>query len=142
RTGYLQGATTTISETAGSGNALCGPIGTKVTLANGATVDAALPSSPTLQGGANTYTVTNSVQCAAQVTLVKVVDNGPAVPGAWTLSATRGDAGNLQGPSGASGTPAATGTVTAGGTYSLGETGGDNRYVQKGDWSCTDGVTV
>ena len=43
------------------------------------------------------------------MTLVKVVDNGPAVATAWTLSATRSGAGNLQGPSGSSGSSAATG---------------------------------
>ncbi|RYP85317.1 hypothetical protein EKO23_12590 [Nocardioides guangzhouensis] len=141
RGGYSQGESTTISETSGSANALCGPVSAKVTRANGAAVDQALPWSPTLQGGDNSYTVTNTVDCRGHVTLVKVVDNGPAVATAWTLSATA-SGGGMAGPSGTTGSPGASGDVTAGAAYVLSETGGDSRYVQNGAWACTNGVTV
>lgn len=141
RGGYTQGDSTTINETSGSANALCGPVSGKVTRANGSAVDQALPYSPTLQGGDNSYTVTNTVECRAHVTLVKVVDNGPAVATAWTLSATP-SGGGMAGPSGTTGSAGASGDVTAGAAYVLSEAGGDSRYVQNGAWACTNGVTV
>ena len=143
RDGYTQGANASIDETSSIGNPLCSPVSSKVTAANGSAVTGGtLPYAAALGGGANTYTLTNTVLCTGQVTLVKVVDNGPAVATAWTLSATRSDAGALQGPSGTSGSSAATGPVSAGATYELGETGGDSRYAQAGAWQCTDGVSV
>ena len=144
RDGYTQGANASIDETSSIGNPLCTPVSSKVTAANGSTVTGgSLPYAAALGGGANTYTLTNTVLCTGQVTLVKVVDNGPAVATAWTLSATRSDAGDLQGPSGTSGSSAATGPVSAGRdvrrSVRPAATAATPRH---GAWQCTDGVSV
>ena len=76
------------------------------------------------------------------LTLVKVVDGGPAVATDWMLSAVDGDSV----VEGVSGSPAVTGVVTPAGDYVLSETGTPADYVP-GDWVCTgatalDGDTV
>ena len=141
RGGYTVGDSPTLDETTRSANVLCGPVSARVTSANGSAVDKALPWSPTLAGGENRFTITNTVSCRGQVTLVKVVDNGPAVATAWNLSASP-KADGIPGPSGVTGSAGATGEVTADAAYLLGETGGDSRYLQNGAWACTNGVTV
>ena len=140
-TGYLAGGTVSINETASVSNALCTLTARRITNANGTPVseaDGGLAYSATLQGGANTYVLTNFVTCRTTLQLNKVVDNGPAPASAWTLNATpSGDAASF-----ASGTTGVTHDVTAGGTYTLSESAGDSRYVQAGDWTCDNGVTV
>ena len=140
RGGYVEGARPILDETSRATSNLCGAISERVTSANGTAVNATLPYSPTLQGGDNRYTITNTIDCRASLTLVKVVDNGPAVATAWTLTATPSDRAALDGPSGATGTPEASGHVSAGAAYVLSETGGDSRYVQNGAWTCSAGV--
>lgn len=139
--GYLAGDTVSINETASVSNTLCTLTAGRITNANGAVVSEAnggLAYSATLQGGANTYVLTNFVTCRSTLQLNKVVDNGPALASAWTLSAT---------PSGgavsfASGSSGVNHDVTPGGTYTLGENAADVLYVQNGDWTCDNGVTV
>ena len=138
RGGYLEGSQTTIDETSHATNNLCSTVTGKVTSANGTDVQLALPYSPTLQGGDNRYTITNTIDCRANLTLVKVVDNGPAVATGWTLSAAPTERPALDGPSGATGSSDASGHISAGTAYALSETGGDSRYVQQGPWTCTD----
>ena len=58
-----------------------------MTLANGATVNAALPYNATLLAGANTYTITNVVTCTSSLQLTKTVVGGTALPTAWNLRA-------------------------------------------------------
>lgn len=72
----------------------------------------------------------------AELTLVKVVDGGPASPGDWTLSA--------DGPtpiSGASGDAAVTNAVVTPGDYMLSESGGPTDYTS-GGWSCVGASVV
>jgi hypothetical protein len=141
RTGYLAGDTATLDETASSSNSLCTLSTGTVTLANGSPVDPAAGALPygtgPLPGGSNSYTITNPVTCVAQVTLVKNVINGPALPSAWTLSANDGGAGADL--SGATGT---TGSIKADTVYTLSENNADARYDQVGPWTCTNGVSV
>lgn len=144
QTGYTSGDQVELSETTGVGNReLCSVTSSRVTLANGAPVNEALPYSPTLEPGSNSYTITNVVDCTAELELVKSVANGDAAPGDWTLDAVAPN-GALAGPSGTSG---ATAPVTPLVRYPLTEEG-DPRYVQSiiqggvpvppstGSWTC------
>jgi hypothetical protein len=145
RTGFQQGATTVLSESVQLSRLQCTLDSSRVTLANGAPVNAALPFNATLAAGTNSYTITNTVTCVSRLTLVKTVQ-GSVPATAWTLSATA-PAGSLPGPSGTTG---ATAFVTAGSRYVLSESGGDPRYVQRADpaavpipgstvsWSCVE----
>ncbi|WP_127792859.1 hypothetical protein [Agromyces sp. LHK192] len=130
RTGFTSGGTVQINETPVQfGNRdLCRVVSSRVTQANGAGVDAALPYSPTLNAGANTYRITNTIQCDAQLTLEKSVANGTSPVTSWVLDAVA-PGGALPGPNGASGTPGATAPVTPNVRYVLTESG-DPRYVQ------------
>ena len=145
RTGFQQGDSTVLNETVTLRRLQCTLTSSLVTLANGTTVSAALPFTATLVGGANSYTVTNTVTCNTRLTLVKEV-HGSVAPTAWTLNAAA-PAGALPGPSGTTG---ATAPVTPGATYTLSESGGDPRYLQKAapgavpiagstvSWSCVE----
>ena len=66
------------------------------------------------------------------LTLVKVVEGGPAAATDWTLSAVSGDTV----VEGVSGSPEVTGVVTPAGEYVLSEAGEPADYVP-GDWVCT-----
>ena len=141
RSGFLAGDSTSFTEVTGSTNNLCTIDSSLVTLDHGSPVapaNGALPySTGPLTGGSNPYTITNTVTCVAQVTLVKSVLNGPALPSAWTLSANDGGSGaDLSGPTGTSG------SIKADTTYTLSEDNADARYTQVGPWTCTNGVTV
>ncbi|WP_350347366.1 hypothetical protein ABIQ69_12070 [Agromyces sp. G08B096] len=144
QTGYTANGTVKIGETTGVGTrTLCQVTSSRVTLANGQVADQALPYTPTLQPGSNSYTITNVVTCAAELTLVKQVANGDAAPGDWTLDAVA-PVGSLPGPNGLSGVVA---PVTPNVRYPLVEDG-DPRYVQSilqggqpippstGSWNC------
>lgn len=63
RAGYLAGETVTIDESLTLADASCSVDAQRVTLANGASIDAALPFSAVLAKGANTFTVTNRITC-------------------------------------------------------------------------------
>ncbi|MET0933181.1 MAG: hypothetical protein ABWX56_05670 [Mycetocola sp.] len=81
----------------------------------------------------------------ATLTLVKNVSFGAVSPSAWQLSATRGLATALSGPSGAGGSGAVTAAqVSADTPYRLSEAGGPASYVQVGNWACvtSSGGTV
>ncbi|WP_170206131.1 prealbumin-like fold domain-containing protein [Klugiella xanthotipulae] len=148
RTGLTAGGSIAINETTSfTGRDLCTVDSSKVTTQNGATVDLALPYSATLLAGSNTYTVTNTVTCTAQVTLVKQVQGGSVTPSSWTLDAVA-PAGALAGPNGATGTAGATAPVTPNVRYPLVESGGSGLYTQSitaggvpvapsiGSWQC------
>ncbi|WP_442879119.1 hypothetical protein [Agromyces sp. CCNWLW203] len=138
----------TLNETTGIGSRdLCTITDRKVTLANGQVpANGALPFSPTLQSGDNSYTITNTVTCDTQLTLKKTVANGGVAATSWNLDAVA-PGGALAGPSGATGSPGATAPVTANVRYPLTEAG-DPRYVQTlglnaepvppstGSWDC------
>ncbi|HEX4400206.1 MAG TPA: VWA domain-containing protein [Galbitalea sp.] len=107
----------------------------------------------TLAEGDNTATLTNTVDCTSQLTLIKEVEGGNTDPASWTLTGV-GPPGALPGPNGASGTAQATATVTPGAQYALVESGGDPRYTQvdnrdpadtvagsTGSWDCAPRVT-
>ena len=104
RTGFQQGNTTVLNETVQLSRLQCTLVSSRVTLANGTTVDNALPYTATLAAGANSYTMTNTVSCISRLTLVKQV-NGSAAPTVWTLTATA-PSGALPGPSGTTGVTA------------------------------------
>lgn len=132
--GFLQGAGVSLDEVVTIGNDLCTLVSKRATEDNGATIDAALPYADQLGGGANHYTITNTVTCDAELTLVKDVLNGPAPASAWTLSADGPD-GSLAFASGSTGVSH---PVTAGTPYALSEDDADPRYVQAGPWTCGD----
>lgn len=154
QTGYTSGDEVEISETTGVGNReLCSVTSSRVTLANGDPVNQALPYTPSLEPGSNSYTITNVVECTAELELVKSVANGDAVAADWELDAVAPQ-GALAGPSGTSGVAA---PVTPLVRYALTEDG-DPRYVQSiiqggvpvppatGSWTCqqvdSEGVVI
>lgn len=125
RSGYSAGNSVSIDETTTFASQLtCRLTDKKVTLANGATATADLPHAAVLAAGANSYTITNTVECTTQLTLLKFIDasnGGTLVPGDFTLSATP-DTGTALHVSGANTVSAAnTGPVTAGMNYTLSE---------------------
>ena len=136
---FRQDDALTIDESTTITNRLCTLDSARVTEANGAEVDGALPYATTVGRGANGYTVTNTVTCRSMLTLVKKVDNGDAAATAWTLSATSGDKGAL---AFAPGTTGVTGDVTPDASYALAESGGPAAYAAAGPWACTEDVTV
>ncbi|WP_185741917.1 hypothetical protein, partial [Pseudoxanthomonas sp. 3HH-4] len=115
---YTLSEVTAAGYTAGAWSCTAGTLsGSQLTLVNGQSA---------------TCTITNNDQ-AAQLTLVKTVDNtggGTASPASWTLTAT--------GPTSISGAGGATGQVSAG-TYTLSESGGPADYVGS-SWNCTAGT--
>ncbi len=106
---------------------LCTITASRLTNANGTTVDRRCPTARHCAAGANAYEITNTATCPARLTLVKTVLNGDALPTAWTLTATA-PSGALAGPTGTTGVTA---PVTPLVTYPLSEIGGDPRYVQQ-----------
>ncbi|MEO6996865.1 MAG: hypothetical protein ABI112_02165, partial [Terracoccus sp.] len=159
RGGFSAGDVVTIDETASvTGRPLCTLSPGRVTKANGQPATSALPYKPTLAGGANSYEITNAVNCRTQLSLTKTVLNGPAAPTDWNLNAAA-PTGALPGPTGKTGTgPATNVLVTANVIYTLAESGGDPRYLQRANpnatpipgstisWACVtlsaDGTTV
>jgi fimbrial isopeptide formation D2 family protein/LPXTG-motif cell wall-anchored protein len=137
-TGFLQGAGVTLNESVTFGNPLCDWTGEDhglVTEDNGQTpANGSLPYSDILGGGSNHYTITNTVTCDSNLTLVKDVLNGPALASAWTLSATPVDASDLAFASGSTGVSH---PVSADSAYQLDENDADSRYNQVGPWTCT-----
>lgn len=147
RSGLSVGSSLQISEVPRFvGRDLCSLTDQRITQKNGSPADHALPYTATI-GATNTYMVTNTVTCTAQLTLAKQVQGGNADPSSWTLDAVA-PSGALPGPSGTSGSPGATAAVTPERSYPLAESGGDPRYVQSiglngnpqppstGTWAC------
>ncbi|MEV8183834.1 LPXTG cell wall anchor domain-containing protein [Specibacter sp. NPDC078692] len=97
--GYFAGNTVTIAETTTFASGMkCELTGSQVTLANGTTTSDPVPHAATLAAGANSFTVTNTVECATVLTLLKFIDDsngGSLVPGDFTLTATP-DGGTAQ----------------------------------------------
>ncbi len=150
RTGFSQGDAVSLDESAVTFPPQCTRVSSRLTSANGTTVDAALPSSQSLAAGANTYTITNTITCETKLTLVKQVQGGAADPTSWTLDAVA-PLGALAGPNGATGSAGATGVaVSPGVTYPLAESGGNPNYAQTvatganlipgstGSWNCVE----
>ncbi|MGV1027457.1 MAG: VWA domain-containing protein, partial [Dermatophilaceae bacterium] len=153
--GFRQGDSVTVSEATNiSGLPLCTLVSARLTKQNDTTVNVALPSSQTLIGGTNNYTMTNTVTCDTRLKLTKTVLGGPAAPTDWSLiSSTR--IGGQAGPTGTTGVNA---TVTPNTQYVLSETNPHPEYVQfldpnavlipgsSGSWTCqevqADGNTV
>ena len=131
RSGYSVGDVATVSETTTLASDLCQLTASRVTQANGVTVDAALPYEATLSQASNTYRVTNTVVCDTLLTLAKQVQPaGAAEPTGWTLEAVA-PPGALPGPIGTTGTADVTNfSVTPDVTYQLRESGGDPRFAQ------------
>ena len=127
RTGFNAGQSVPLDESATiAGFSLCTITSSRLTSANGSTVNAALPYTAVLVSGTNTYQITNTATCPARLTLDKQVINGPALATAWTLTATA-PTGAIAGPTGTTGV---TGPVSPMTTYPLSESAGDPRYVQ------------
>ncbi|KRC60516.1 hypothetical protein ASE14_05750 [Agromyces sp. Root81] len=137
-------ATVALDETTGVGSRdLCRITDRRVTMANGQNPNATLPYNATLQPGANSYTITNTVTCDTTLTLKKTVANGGVAANTWNLDAVA-PGGALDGPSGTTGVTA---SVTPNVRYPLTEAG-DPRYVQtlglnadpvppsEGSWDC------
>ena len=158
RTGFSEGDTVALDETLNATPRQCVLVSSRLTSANDAPVDLALPANQTLVTGANTYGITNTLTCQTRLTLDKSVQFGPASPDEWTLDALAPD-GALPGPNGVAGSPGATGqAVTPAVRYPLAESGGPLEYAQvvapnanpipgsTGSWTCqevgTDGTTV
>ncbi|GAA3617811.1 hypothetical protein GCM10022236_20050 [Microlunatus ginsengisoli] len=156
QTGYRSGQSISVGEATDiSGLPLCTLTSALLTDANGTTVSLGLPSSQTLQGGVNNYTITNAVSCDTRLKLTKTVDGGVNPPPAsdWTLFAT-----TRTGAAGPSGTTGVNGSVTPLATYTLSENNPHPEYLQfvdpnaelaqgsSGSWNCQqveeDGETV
>ncbi|WP_206447590.1 hypothetical protein [Agrococcus sp. KRD186] len=136
RTGYVVGDTVVISETTTIDPRMIGcTLTSTITDPLGQTVPAA---GYTLTQGKQTLTVTNTVDCDTDLTLVKEVVGGPAAAVDWTLTAT-GPGTATAGPTGPG---TATGSVDPDVTYNLSETPGENTaartalYRQQGTWAC------
>ena len=103
RSGYAAGGTVTIAETTAFEPGMnCELTGAAVTLANETKASEPVPYVATVAAGANTYTITNTVTCKTQLTLLKFIDGsngGTLVPGDFTLTATpdTGDALDVDG---------------------------------------------
>lgn len=97
--GYFAGNTVTIAETTTFASGMtCELTSSAITLANGTTTSDPVPHAATLAAGANSFTVTNTVECATVLTLLKFIDDsngGSLVPGDFTLTATQ-DGGTAQ----------------------------------------------
>ncbi len=134
RGGYERGDQVTIDESVRIERGQCLLTSSRVTAANGATVDLGLPYTATLAAGDNTYGITNTVDCPTRLTLAKTVVGGNADPASWNLSATSSPAtGDPTGPvlPGPSGTTGVSAPVTPDARYALSESGGDPLYVQR-----------
>ncbi|MGC5165997.1 prealbumin-like fold domain-containing protein [Luteimicrobium sp. DT211] len=155
QTGFRQGDTVSVDESTDlTAVPLCTLTSARLTGANGATVDLALPQAETLAAGTNSYTITNTVTCETRLELTKTVQGGSADPDDWTLTATA-PASAAAGPTGTDGV---NGLVTAGATYALSESAPHPEYQQfvdpnavlvpgsTGSWNCqeveADGTTV
>lgn len=90
RGGYVSGGTATIDESVAIDAALlpgCTLTSNQLTQRGNAKVTETLPATATLTPGENTFEITNTVTCASQLSLLKVVEDGTAEPGNWNLTA-------------------------------------------------------
>ncbi len=134
--GYAPGGVVQVGETVGAIPAWlpgCSIDARTITEVNGvarATSIASGSAAITLTQGLNRVVVTNAVTCRTTLSLAKVVQNGTASAGDFTLSAT-----GPTGFSGRAGTSAASAPVTADAPYVLSESG-PAVYTQQGGWAC------
>lgn len=148
RSGLPVGTPVIVDETTTiDGRDLCTLTSSRLTQANGTSVNLSVPRSVDLVAGANTYTLTNTVECEALLTLDKRVAGGDADPAEWVLSSVA-PTNALVGPRGNAGSAAATAPVSPGVRYPLIEEGGHPVYVQRiltggspvppstGSWEC------
>lgn len=125
--GYVSGQKVSINEVTTIASAMpgCRVDSQKVTAVNGASTSAAVPFESTLKAGPNTVTLTNTLNCETNLTLLKDVRGGTAQPADWTLSAfAQQDAPVV------SGTTGVTAKVAAAGKLQLAESAGSPLYVQ------------
>ena len=149
RAGFTAGDSVALNESLSTPPTQCTLDSSRLTSANGTTVDLALPSNQTLASGLNTYGITNVLTCPTKLTLTKAVRFGDAAPTLWTLDAVA-PAGAAPGPNGISGSAGATAPVTPAVTYPLAESGGPLQYAQvvdpnanlipgsTGSWNCVE----
>ncbi|WP_218711388.1 LPXTG cell wall anchor domain-containing protein [Arthrobacter sp. BF1] len=133
--GYFAGNTVTIAETTTIDPTMaCKVADSQVTLANGTTTSSKVPYAAVLAAGANSYTVTNTVECTTVLTLLKFIDNsngGTLVPGDFTLTAKPGTGEALTVAGANTVADANTKSVTAGLNYELSESSaGKPAYLQ------------
>ncbi len=126
RADFRAGDEVAIAETVTNGLRGC-TIGTPTLARASEPGNLGVPYTATLGEGSNAFVLTNPVTCTTRLTLVKNVSSGPALPNAWSLSATA-PAGAAAGPAGTTGVSA---LVTPGARYTLAESGGDPRYTQR-----------
>ena len=127
RTGLVAGDSVGIAENVTISLPLCTLADQVLTPVTPAGPPGSLPDDVELVGGANLYSVTNTVTCQAQLTLLKEVQpNGAVDPALWSLNAAA-PAGALPGPTGTTGVTA---LVTPLELYTLSESGGDPRFTQ------------
>lgn len=90
RTGYAQGDTTTLSEQVTLIDPTLCTNSATVTSVNGSATNAPLGAGYPMQltQVSNTVTITNTVNCNSELTLIKDVQGGDAVPADWTLNAS------------------------------------------------------
>ncbi|MFD0557345.1 VWA domain-containing protein [Stackebrandtia endophytica] len=133
RDGFTSGETTTVDERVEITDDTCRFVSSAVTEADGRPIDEALPYTATLSEGDNHYTVTNRIECGAQLTLVKQLDRGTgtADPTDWTLRAE-----GPQSISGTSGGATVTDVWVPVGEYRLSESDGPRGY-RAGEWECS-----
>lgn len=146
RSGFTEGNTAKIVEAAGIDARLlpgCSMVSQRATKLNATVIDQALPYVAPISRGPNTVELTNTVTCEQTLELRSSVDNGPASPSAWTLTASA-PGGARQGPTGKYSVQGSVrGSVTAAAAYRLAESGGSDvsAYVQRGPWSCANART-
>ncbi|HSX68211.1 SpaA isopeptide-forming pilin-related protein [Nocardioides sp.] len=139
--GFLRGAPISLDEQVTVGNDLCRSTGGKVVESHGSTVPSAsggLPYADTVLAGTNHYTILNTVECASELTLVKVVDPGETgdetAADAFTLSADP----TLEGEPTLTGAGGASAAVTEG-DFVLSETGPTTYSMDLEGWTCVAG---
>lgn len=124
-TGYSAGNTATIAETTTIDPTMaCKVTDSQVTLANGTVTSGKVPYAAVLRAGANTYTVTNTVECTTALTLLKFIDGsngGTLVPGDFTLTAKPSTGPALEVTGANTVAESNTKSVTAGLNYTLSE---------------------
>lgn len=138
--GFLRGAPVVLDEQVTIGNDHCRQTGSRLVESHGSVTDAALPYSTTVLGGTNHYTILNTVECASELTLVKVVDHGTTgdetTADAFHLKATPTFEGEpvLEGDGGAS-------SAVSEGAYVLSEAGPTTYAADLAGWTCVAGKT-
>lgn len=128
RDGYLAGSAVSLNETTSIDAGLACTLRSATASSGGAQQPLTTPV--VLTAPKTVVTITNTVECQSQLTLLNSVSFGSADPAGWTLTAT--------GPTTLGGQSGATGTVRPATDYTLAHSGGPATYAQQGQWSCVD----